>query len=244
MNTMSKACTLAAAALLLLAGQSALAAVQVIPVAQLSGVAPDSGQAQFDTAAGRLTLTEADTATMTGSDLFGFEGLWLGSSGVDGRYTLSFSRPLASLSLDFIALSALAGEGTETLGSFVTDAPVSVQVRSADGSVSWLGGAVVPSEEDGRATLTLSALGGSGFTQWRFVHSQPVNLAGFVVQSIALETLSAVPEPATATLWLLGALALAGQGWCRGRARRPGPPDPRAGGAVSVSIRTDLRTGA
>lgn len=225
---MARGLTIAA---LLTAMQAAQAAVEVITSAQLAAVPADSAQAVFDTALGRLTWTAHDAATLSGSDLFGYEGLWLGANGADGRYTLQFDRPLAALSLDVIALDARAGEGTETLASFSTDAAVAVQVRSGDGSAAWLGGALVPSEEDGRATLTLTAASPGGFTQWRFLHSQPVPLNGFVVQQVRLETLSAVPEPASAALWLLGAVALAGQ---RRRRAHGGDTPPRSAGRTAA----------
>ncbi|MDT7834332.1 PEP-CTERM sorting domain-containing protein [Aquabacterium sp. OR-4] len=224
-----------AAGALALAAQAALAVPQVISAAQLMLVAPDSGQAQFDTADGWLRVSEQITATMTGSELFGFEGLWLGSGGDSGHYSLSSQRALAWLSLDLIALSAVAGEGTETLAGFAADAPGNLSVSSADGSASLVANSLVPTEEDGRATLTFTAMGSDGFNVFYFHHDQPVPLQGFVLQQIRFETVSPVPEPASAALWLLGAAALAGRRW-RGRQALPTPPGAGGSGAQSVSV--------
>jgi hypothetical protein len=40
-----------------------------------------------------LTVQETGSATMLGSDLFEYEGLWLGADGTGGRYTFAFNTP-------------------------------------------------------------------------------------------------------------------------------------------------------
>lgn len=222
---------------LMAAAQLASAAPQVITAAQLALVPADSAQAQFDTAAGWLRISEQISATMAGSDLFGYEGLWLGSAGNAGHYTLRSQQALAWLSLDLIALTALADEGTETLSNFSADAPFSVQADSPDGSVALVAGVLAPTEEDGRATLTFSGLDASGFAIASFRHDQPVPLQGFVVQRIRFEAVSAVPEPASTALWLLGAAALAGLRW-RVHGSAPTAPGARGMDGLFVSDRS------
>lgn len=211
------------------AAQCVSAAPQVISAGQLAQVPADSAQAQFDTAAGWLRISEQISASMVGSELFGYEGLWLGSAGNPGFYTLHSQQALAWLSLDLIALSALAEEGTETLSNFSADAPFSVQADSPDGSAVLNVGILVPNSEDGRATLRFAALGTAGFNTLSFRHSQPAPLQGFVVQQFRFEAVSAVPEPAPALLWLLAAAAWLGRRRpaCGAAARAEPPPGLR-----------------
>lgn len=223
---------------LMAAAQLVSAAPQEITAAQLALVPADSAQAQFDTAAGWLRISEQISSSMAGSDLFGFEGLWLGSAGNAGHYTLHSQQALAWLSLDLIALSAVVDEGTETLTNFSANAPIDLGASSPDGSAGLVGGVLVPTEEDGRATLTFSALDASGFAIVSFRHDQPVPLQGFVVQRIRFETVSVVPEPASAALWLLGAAALAGRRW-HGRRSAPTAPGARGVDGQSVSDRSE-----
>lgn len=158
-----------------------------------------------------LTITELDASgagTMAGSDLFGYQGLWLGASGVDGRYRFAFSQPVASLRISFIALTALTSDGlvsAETLTGFATDQPSRISFVSADGSAIWDGASVTPLGEDGRGSLLFLAQG-AGFSSLQFGHLQPEPLNGLVLDRIEYGRF--VPEPSTALLGLAGLLFL------------------------------------
>lgn len=180
---------------------------------ELSQLPPDSAQFVLPGAAGEptLTITELDAnglGTMTGSDIFGYQGLWLGAPGVDGRYGFGFSQPVGSLRVSFIALTAQGAhgeDGLETLGNFVTDQPVMVSFSSANASAGWDGATVTPLGDDGRGTLLFQAQG-VGFTMLRFDHLQPLPLNGFVVVGIAYSPF--LPEPSTLLMGVSGLLVL------------------------------------
>ena len=198
----------------LLAGLGATPALATIYTdLQLAQLPADSVQYTLPGDAGEATLTISEIGasglgTMRGSDLFGFQGLWLGSPGLDGSYRLSFNRPVAGLRLSFIALTALGlnGEdGIETLGSFVTDQASLISFSSANASSGWDGATVTPLDEDGRGALLFQAQGAL-ITSLRFDHLQPVPLNGFVINRI--EYSHFLPEPSTAWMGLAGLLAL------------------------------------
>lgn len=194
---------------------SAAAQATVYTDLQLSQLPADSAQFVLPGDAGEATLTitelgAAGTGTMTGSDFFGYQGLWLGSAGTSGGYTFSFSQAVGRLSISFIALSAqgVNGEdGIETLAGFHTDNAIQISFSSPSGSAAWDGSAVTPLDEDGRGVLQFQALA-AGFTQLQFEHLQPLPLNGFVINRI--EYSAAVPEPSMVLLSLAGALALLG----------------------------------
>lgn len=198
----------------LLAGLlSATAQATVFTDLQLSQLPANSAQFVLPGDAGEaaLTITELaanDPGSMTGSDLFGYQGLWLGGPGEGGRYSLGFSQPVGSLRISFIALTArgVNGEdGLETLGGFVTDQPSLIGFSSADASAGWDGATVTPLGEDGRGILLVQAPG-AGFMVLSFDHSQSVPLNGFVIDRI--EYSAYVPEPSTQLLSLAGLLYL------------------------------------
>lgn len=184
----------------------------------LAGVAANTGTATLVTADWPgfvLTLKELSTSTLAGSDLFGYEGLWVGSDGTGGQYTLQFSAPVTSVSFSFLALTAFAEGPTETLTSFVASAAVNSGLTAADGTATWNGVTLTPVEEDSHGLLTFTARAPAGITSLRFDHVQPGQLQGFVVNRIDV-TPAAVPEPAAAWLMTLGLLG----GWQWRRLRR------------------------
>lgn len=183
---------------------------------QLSEVPADSAQLSFAGSAGEadLTLTELSAqgaqgaGSMAGSDQFGYLGLWLGSTGADGAYSMAFSQPVTVLVLSFIALTALGPngqDGVETLGGFATNTGSQISFDSPLGNAAWDGQWLTPLDEDGRASLHFLAQG-PGFTLLRFVHRQPVPLNGFVINRI--QYASATPEPSTVLLAAAGGLFL------------------------------------
>lgn len=195
--------------------QPALAAT--FHAGSLSGVPANSGTATLATTDWPgfvLTLKELSTSTMTGSDLFGYEGLWVGSDGTGGQYTLQFSAPVASVAFSFLALTAFADGPTETLTSFVASAAVNSGLTAADATATWNGVTLTPVEEDSHGLLTFTARAPEGITSLRFDHVQPGQLQGFVVNRIDV-TPAAVPEPAAAWLMTLGLLG--GWQWRRRR---------------------------
>lgn len=203
----------AAAASLLAFALAAPARATVFTDLQLSQLPADSAQFVLPGDAGEaaLTITELGAngvGTMSGSDLFGYQGLWLGAPGEGGRYSFGFSQPVGSVRISFIALTALGvnGEdGLETLGGFVTNQPSLIGFSSADASAGWDGATVTPLGEDGRWVLLFRAQGAS-FTVLSFDHQQPVPLNGFVIDRI--EYSPHVPEPSTQLLSLAGLLYL------------------------------------
>lgn len=180
---------------------------------QLAQLPADSAQFVLPGDAGEPTLTITEEGangfgTMSGSDLFGYQGLWLGAPGQDGSYSLRFSDAVGSLRISFIALTAQGpnGEdGTETLGNFVTDLPSVISLSSADASVSWDGATVTPLDEDGRGVLLWQAAA-AGFTSLHFDHRQPVPLNGFVVTGVAYSPF--LPEPTTLLMSISGLVFL------------------------------------
>jgi hypothetical protein len=185
-----------------------------VTAAELGAVAENSANASFDV----LTIAElGGSSTLKGSDLFGFEGLWVGSDDTGGSYRLTFSVPVISLSFQFLALTAFTGGPAETLSGFTTDSATSVNFSSADGSASWNGSTITPLEEDSRGTLTFSSLG--GFLSLTFTHIQPDALSGFIVNQIDYTTAAPIPEPSPAALLAAGLLLTATLARQRKRAR-------------------------
>ena len=184
--------------------------------AQLAALAPGSASASFsspDLPALVLTVTETTGATMQGSALDSYEGLWLGSQGNGGRYTLGFNQPLQSLTVSFIALTALPPDAAESLLAFEGDRALSVRFASADGSAAWDGRTLSPLEEDSRATLQFSALDGAGFSRLSFSHLQPLpNLQGLVIDRIEFSALP-VQEPPAGLMLALGGMAVVLRAW-------------------------------
>ncbi len=199
-----------------LAGLPAAAHAAEISTTQLSQVLPDSASASFASAQAPdwvVTVSELGAATLTGSDMFGYEGLWLGSAGQGGDYRVQFSQPVSAFTLSFLALSNLGPDGAESLGAFATSTASSALFSSPDGSAAWDGSTISALEEDSRGALTFTALLPAGFTSLVFSHVQPAQLNGVVIDRLVFEP-GLVPEPAAAWLWLGG---LAGLAW---RARR------------------------
>jgi hypothetical protein len=155
-----------------------------------------------------LTVQELGSATMMGSDLFEYEGLWLGADGTGGRYTFTFNTPVRAISFSFIALTAFAGGPLETLNSFVTSAASTSSFSSADLSASWSGGTLTPLDEDSRGVLTFTSTLPAGFSSIRFDHLQPAQLQGLVIEQIDFTPAAAVPEPAAALLFAAGLFSL------------------------------------
>lgn len=182
----------------------------------LGALAANSGVANYttpDAPGAVMTVLETGTATMTGSDLFGFEGLWLGSDGTGGRYGFSFNTPIQSIAFSFIALTDFGGGLAETLTSFVSSAATVPAFLSADGSASWNGITLSPLQEDSRALLTFSTSAPAGFSSIRFDHLQADQLQGVVIDRIDF-TAATVPEPASVLMLAAGLL-------CLRRLRRP-----------------------
>lgn len=155
----------------------------------------------------QMTVLETGTATLAGSDLFGYEGLWVGSDGTGGRYTFSFNLPVSSISFSFIALTAFSGGPVEVLNTFLASTPTTAVLSAADGTTSWNGAVLTPLEEDAHGVLTLTAAPGSSFSSIRFDHVQPAALQGFVIDRVTAVT-ATVPEPPQAILLAGGLLAL------------------------------------
>lgn len=180
---------------------------------QLSQLPADSAQFVLPGDAGEPTLTITELGaigpgTMGGSDLFGYQGLWLGAPGQGGSYSWGFSQAVGSLSISFIALTSQGVngvDGIETLGNIVTDQPSVFSLSSANGSVSWDGATVTPLDDDGRGSLLWQAPG-AGFTSLRFDHRQPVPLNGFVVTGVVYSPF--LPEPTTLLMSISGLLFL------------------------------------
>ena len=198
------ACTAAAA---LAAAPAAGAATFIDTV--LAAIPADSGSVVYTTPSApgtTMTVVETGTATMTGSDLFEYEGLWLGSDGTGGRYTFSFNTPVSSISFAFIALTTFGGGLQETLAGFVTNTASTAVLSGTGGTATWNGSTLVPLEEDSRGVLTFTATLPAGFSSIRFDHLQPDQLQGFIVERIDF-TVAEVPEPAPAVLLAAGLLA-------------------------------------
>jgi hypothetical protein len=174
---------------------------------QLSTLSTNSASASFTSAGTVMTVAETSTATMRGSSLFGYEGLWLGSDGTGGRYTFSFNTPINSISFSFIALTAFAGGPVETLTGFTAAVSTTSQLSANDGTTTWNGTVLTPVEEDSYGLLRFNAAPGASFNSIRFDHVQPAQLQGFVVERIDI-TAAPVPEPRTALLMTLGVLGL------------------------------------
>ena len=176
----------------------------------LATLPANSGSASFtasDSPGLVMTVLETASATMIGSDLFGYEGLWLGADGTGGRYAFSFSTPVNSISFSFIALTAFAGGPLELLNTFVASVATTAVLSAADGTTSWNGSVLTPLEEDSHSVLTLTAAPGASFSSIRFDHVQPEPLQGFVVDRVSVVT-AAVPEPSKALLLAGGLLSL------------------------------------
>lgn len=201
------------AASLLACAICASAQATVFTDVQLSLLPANSVQFVLTGDAGEPTLTITELGangpgTMSGTELFGYQGLWLGAAGQGASYSLGFSQAVTSLSITFIALTAkgVNGEdGIETLGHFVTDLPSVISLTSANGSVAWDGATVTPLDEDGRGVLQWQAPG-AGFTLLSFEHLQPVPLNGFVVTGITYSPF--LPEPTTLLMSISGLLFL------------------------------------
>ena len=179
-----------------------------ISEAQLSAVPVGSSSASFDVAGMPglvLTVTELAGATMQGSDLAGYVGLWLGAEGGGGTYQFALSQPVIQVSLSFVALTTYGAGETESLSGLTSDQPTSIVLVSPDGSASLDGGMLTPLAEDSRGSLQWVASIPPGFSQFGFAHNQPVPLQGWVIQQISL---TPVPEPAPLALLLGGGLAL------------------------------------
>lgn len=209
-----------AVALALAAALTARPAVAAeVTDSQLAAVPVGSSSASFELAGVPglvLTITELTGATMQGSDLFGYTGLWLGADGGGGQYRIAVNRPVTQLSLDFVALTSLGGEELEWLSDLTTDRPARIQLLSPDDSAAWDGSTLVPLAEDGRGSLQLQASTALGFSQFGLVHWQAVPLQGWVVRQISLTPLATpVPEPEPMALLVGGGLAL----WQLGRRR-------------------------
>lgn len=186
----------------------------------LSAVPPDSGSASFTApeAPGWLvTVQEIGSATMTGSDLFGYEGLWLGSPGQGGRYSAQFSQPVSSVSFSFVALTAFFEGGAESLASFVGNVPLTAGFSSLDGSAAWNGSVLTALDEDSRAVLTFSTAAPGGLRSIGFQHLQPEPLQGFVIEQIDFAP-APVPEPPALLMFGIGLL---GMGLWQRRTRAP-----------------------
>ena len=173
---------------------------------QLANVAPDSGDVSFSAAdlpGVQLRVTELGAATMSGSDLFGYTGLWLGAAGNGGRYSLQFSTPVQQLALSFVALTTLGGDEYEQVSDLVTDQAVAISLQSPDNSAAWDGSLLVPLDEDSRGTLQLVALQPQGFSRLSFSHLQAAPLQGWVISQIQFD-LQPVPEPTPMALLACG----------------------------------------
>jgi uncharacterized protein (DUF1800 family) len=192
---------------LLLACASSVAQAGTIDATALGTVAANSAAASFNAPGEVLTISDVGAASMLGSTLYGFEGLWLGSDGTGGRYNFAFSAPVSSLSFSFIALTDLGAGLTETLTSFVSNLATTASFSSADGSAAWNGGTLTPLQEDSRAVLSFIGTTPSGFSSIRFDHVQPDQLQGLVLTRVDY-TLAPVPEPGAALLMGLGLLVL------------------------------------
>lgn len=191
--------------------------------ALLSAVPPGSGSVSFtapEAPGWHVTVQEVGSATMAGSDLFGYEGLWLGSPGQGGRYNVLFSQPVSSVSFSFIALTAFFGGGAESLGSFVGNVALSAGFSSLDGSAAWDGSVLTALDEDSRAVLTFSTAAPGGLRSIGFQHLQPEPLQGFVIEQIDFAP-APVPEPPALLMFGLGLL---GMGLWRRRALAPSAP--------------------
>jgi hypothetical protein len=199
----------------------------------LADVAPGSATASFTAPDGlTLAVAQASGASLTGSDLFGYEGLWLGSDQAGGRYSLSFSAPVARVSFSFLALTALAGDGVESLTAFAADAALAIAFSSADGSASWNGSTLLALDEDARGVLTFTSLG-LGFQRLSFLHNQPAALNGFIIDTVQASLASPVPEAHTLPMMALGLLLLLAA--CGGGSR----PEEDAATARPLAVRTD-----
>lgn len=216
----------AAAALMLAAGIAAGPADAASFIdSVLAATAPNVGTAVFTTSDApglQMTVTETSTATMTGSTLFDYEGLWLGSDGTGGRYTFAFNQPISSIAFSFIALTNLGPGLVETLNSFVSGSATTTTFSSSDGSATWSAGTLTPLDEDSRGLLTFTAVS-AAFNTIRFDHLQPAQLQGLVLERVDVQ-LAPVPEPHAAWMFGLGLVALLArwrlEGMPRGRGGR------------------------
>lgn len=175
----------------------------------LAGIGNNVGNAVYTTpdAPGlQMTVVETTTATMTGSLLFDYEGLWLGSDGTGGRYTFSFNQPLTSISFSFIALTHLGPGLTETLNGFVGNVATNTTFSSVDSSATWSAGTLTPLEEDSRGVLTFNVTS-AALSSIRFDHLQPGQLQGLVLERVEVQ-LAPVPEPGQLLLYSAGLVLL------------------------------------
>lgn len=176
----------------------------------LAAITPNSGNVTYTTPGApgvTMNVVETGSATMLGSDLFDYEGLWLGADGTGGRYTFTFNTAVRSISFSFIALTAFVGGPLETLNGFLPSATATSAFSSVDLSATWNGTVLTPLDEDSRGVLTFTSTGLSGFSSIRFDHLQPAQLQGFVIEQIDF-TAAAVPEPAAALLFAAGLFGL------------------------------------
>jgi PEP-CTERM motif len=194
-----------AAVVLATAGPIPVASAATFTDSLLAAIGSNVGTALFTTpdAPGlQMTVSETTTTTMTGSSLFDYEGLWLGSDGTGGRYTFSFNQPVYQISFSFIALTNLGAGLTETLNSFVASAAVTSSFTSPDLSATWSGTALTPQEEDSRGVLTFNVVT-AALNSIRFDHLQPAQLQGLVLERVDVQ-LSPVPEPGSLWVFALG----------------------------------------
>ncbi len=182
------------------------AAATVWEADALGQISDQSASASYASADGlTLSVTQdvlAGAGSMTGGPP-GYEGLWLGADNAGYHYSLSFSQPVASVSFSFIALSALADVGAESLGSFHTNALATISFSSADASAAWDGATVLALDEDSRGTISFSVASG-GLLSLDFMHGQPGALNGFIINRVEATAASPVPEASSALLLGLG----------------------------------------
>lgn len=120
-----------------------------------------------------------------------YTGLWYGSNVTSsGLYTLSFDRPIVSVSVMYDALSNAGAGQPERILDFRTNAgPVQIGYTNRGGTL-FSNNTITSAANDGMGTITYrtATAGSSPFTSFGFTHTQDRSQNGFVLEQLKVTT--------------------------------------------------------